>query len=85
VQCARSRCVRFQARKRCKRSTRRKMLDKRQRNNSECEDSRLGRDLKKRLHLRMRRTSGKNYRKTTKLEMANIIFGSTIELQDVND
>jgi hypothetical protein len=32
-------------------ASRRKMLDKRQRNNSVCEDGRLGRDLKKRLRL----------------------------------
>jgi hypothetical protein len=39
-----------------------KMLVKRQQNSCECEDGRLGRDLKERLSLRMRRTSGRNYR-----------------------
>jgi hypothetical protein len=62
-----------------------KMLDKRQRNNLECEEGRVGRDLKKRLRLWMKRTSDTCYRKPTKLEMANLIFGSTIELQGVND
>jgi hypothetical protein len=66
-------------------ASRGKMLVKRQQNSRECEDGRLGRDLKKRLRLRMRRTSGTNCRNPTKLEMANLIFGSTIELQGVND
>jgi hypothetical protein len=33
----------------------------------------------------MRRTFSREYRTPMQLEMANIIFGSTIELQDVND
>jgi hypothetical protein len=53
------------------------MLDKRQRNNSECEDGRLGRDLKKRLRLRTRRTSGRNFKKPIQLEKKKRIFGST--------
>jgi hypothetical protein len=64
---------------------RRKMLDKRQRNNSECEDGGSDRDLKKRLRLRMRWTSDRCYRKPTKLEMANLIFGSTTGVQGAND
>jgi hypothetical protein len=64
-------------------ASRGKLLDNRQRNNSECEDGRLGRDLKKRLSLRMRRTSDRCYRKPMKLEMANLIFGSTTGVQDV--
>jgi hypothetical protein len=62
-------------------ASRRKMLDKRQRNNSECEDGRLGRDLNKRLSLRMRRTSVRCYRKPMKLEMANLVFGSATEVK----
>jgi hypothetical protein len=60
-----------------------KMLDKKQRNNSECEDGRVGRDLKKRLRLRMKRTSDTYYMKPMKLQMANGIVGSTNKLQDV--
>jgi hypothetical protein len=66
-------------------ASRRKMLDKRQRNNSECEDGRVGRDLKKRLSLRMRRTSDRCYRKSIKLEMANLIFVSTTGVQGAKD
>jgi hypothetical protein len=64
-------------------ASKRKMVDKRQRNNSECEDGRLGRDLKKRLCLR--RTSDRCYRKPMKRERANVIFGSTTGVQGAND
>jgi hypothetical protein len=63
--------------------TKSKMLDKKQRNNSECADGRVDRDLKKRLRLRMKRTSDTCYMKPTKLQMANRIVGSTNKLQDV--
>jgi hypothetical protein len=64
-------------------ASRRNMLDKRQRNNSECEDGRLGRDFKNQLRMRMRRTSGRNFRKPMQLDMANLIFGSRSEVKDV--
>jgi hypothetical protein len=45
----------------------------------------VGRDLKKRLRLRMKRTSDRNYRTPMQLEEENRIVSSTIEVQDVND
>jgi hypothetical protein len=64
-------------------TSRRKTLEKRQRNNSECGNGRLDRDLKKQLRLRMRRTSSRNYRTPMQLEEENRVVSSTIELQDV--
>jgi hypothetical protein len=64
-------------------ASRGKMLDKKEWNNSECEDGRAGRDLKKRLRIRMKRTSDTCYMKTMKLEMANRIVSSMIQLQHV--
>jgi hypothetical protein len=56
-------------------ATKGKMLDKRQRNNSECEDGRVGRDLKKRLQVQMRRKEGTLRSYTTgEEEEANIWF-----------
>jgi hypothetical protein len=43
-----------------------------------------GCNLKKQLSLRMRKKSGGNSKKTTRLEMVNLIFGSTSGIQDVN-
>jgi hypothetical protein len=68
-----------------RRASRRKTHEDRQRNNYECKNGRWDRDLKKRLRLRTKRTSDTCYMKPTIMEMANLIFGSTIELQSVND
>jgi hypothetical protein len=65
-------------------ASRGKMLDKRQRNNSKCEDGRLGRDLKKRLHLWMWRTSRRNFKKPIQLEKKKRIFGSMNGLHKAN-
>jgi hypothetical protein len=66
-------------------ASRGKMLVKRQQNSCECEDGRLGRDFKKRLSLRMKRTSSRNFRKTTLLELNNLLVWSPNGAQDVND
>jgi hypothetical protein len=65
-------------------ASRGKMLVKRQHNSWECEDGRLDRDLKKRLSLRMRRTSGRNFKKPIQLEKKKRIFGSTNGLRKAN-
>jgi hypothetical protein len=43
------------------------------------------RDSRQQLRLRMKRTSDRCYRKPMKLEMANLIFGSTTGVQGIND
>jgi hypothetical protein len=60
-----------------------KKLEKRQRNNCECGNGRWDRDFKKQLRLRMRKTSGRNFRTSVQLEEENRMVSSTIELQDV--
>jgi hypothetical protein len=59
-----------------------KMLDKKQRNNSECEDGKMGRDLKKRLCLRMNRTSERVTRKPR--ELTNLL-GLLFAIRKVNE
>jgi hypothetical protein len=51
----------------------------------ECNISLRNRGPKNQLYLRMRRTFSRSYRTLMQLEIPKIIFGSTIELQDVND
>jgi hypothetical protein len=58
---------------------------KKQWKNSECGNVRVDRDLKKRLGLRMQRKSGGKSKKITRLEMVNIVVGSTTGVQGVND
>jgi hypothetical protein len=65
-------------------ASRGKMLVKRQQKSCECEDGRLDRDLKKQLSLRMRRTSGRNFRKPIQLEKKKRIFGSMNGLRKAN-
>jgi hypothetical protein len=65
-------------------ASRGKKLVKRQQNSCECEDGRLVRDLKKRLSLRMRRTSGRNFKKPVQLEKKKRIFESTNGLRKAN-
>jgi hypothetical protein len=54
-------------------ASRRKTLEKRQRNNCECGNGRLDRDFKKQLRLRMRKTSSRKYRTPMWLEEENQI------------
>jgi hypothetical protein len=65
-------------------ASRGKMLVKRQQNSCECENGRLGRDLKKRLSLRMRRTSGRNFKKPVQLKKKKRIFGAMNGLRKAN-
>jgi hypothetical protein len=51
----------------------------------ECNNGIWNRGSKNQLHLRMRRTSSRNYRMPMQLEEENRIVSSTIKLQDVND
>jgi hypothetical protein len=63
-------------------ASRGKMLDKKQRNNSECEDGRAGCDFKKRLYLRMKRTSERVTRKPRELTS---LLGLLFPIREVNE
>jgi hypothetical protein len=60
-------------------------LVKIRRRGQDCNIGIWNRGSKNQLHLRMRRTSSRNYRMPVQLEEENRIVSSTIELQDVND
>jgi hypothetical protein len=63
----------------------RRRLEKIRRRGQECSVGLRNRGPKNQLHLGMRRSSSRAYRMPMQLEMANLIFGSTTEIQDVND
>jgi hypothetical protein len=60
-------------------------LQKTQRIGQECKTGIRGCNLKKQLSLQMKRTSSRNFRKTTRLEPNNLLVWSTTGAQDVNE